>query len=201
LFNKEGSFTTDYYFTDFQNQIIVDWEKPREVSFYNLNGKSTSHSFQAQVDYELVKNLDIRLAYRYFDVKATYNDNNTYLKPLTANQRAFVNIGYETANNWLFDATFNWIGEKRIPSTQANPVNLQNGNKSPSYVLLSGQITKKWNSRLDVYIGVENALNFKQQNPIIDNNNPYGDYFDSSLIWGPVFGRNIYAGLRFKMLK
>lgn len=197
LFNNEGTFTTDYYYTDFQNQIIVDWENPREVSFYNLNGKSISHSFQAQVDYELIKNLDVRVAYRFFDVKATYSDNKTYFKPLTANQRGFVNLAYETKNNWLFDATFNWIGEKRIPSTQANPTHLQTRTKSPSYVLLSGQITKKWNNRLDTYIGIENALNFKQKNPIIDSNNPYGDYFDSSLVWGPIFGRNIYAGLRY----
>ena len=197
LFNNEGTFTTDYYYTDFQNQIIVDWENPREVSFYNLNGKSTAHSFQAQVDYELIENLDIRIAYRLFDVKAAYDDGNTYTKPLIANQRGFINVGYETKNNWLFDATVNWIGEKRIPSTQANPTNLQARTTSSSYFMLSGQITKKWNDRFDTYIGIENAFNFIQKNPIIDNANPYGDYFDSSLVWGPIFGRNIYAGLRY----
>lgn len=197
LFNNEGTFTTDYYYTDFQNQIIVDWENPREVSFYNLNGKSTSHSFQAQIDYELVKNLDVRVAYRFFDVKATYADGNTYVKPLISNQRAFINVGYETNNNWLFDATVNWIGEKRVPSTLANPIALQTRTASIKHIMVNGQITKKWNEKFDTYIGIENAFNFIQKNPIIDSANPYGDYFDSSLVWGPIFGRNIYAGLRY----
>ena len=63
--------------------------------------------------------------------------------------------------------------------------------------MVNGQITKKWNDRFDTYIGIENAFNFIQKNPIIDSANPYGDYFDSSLVWGPIFGRNIYAGLRY----
>jgi hypothetical protein len=38
-----------------------------------------------------------------------------------------------------------------------------------------------------------------QSHPIIDAGNPRGDNFDATMIWGPVHGRKIYAGLRFNI--
>ena len=58
-----------------------------------------------------------------------------------------------------------------------------------------------FNKRLAVYAGVENILNFRQDNPIIDADNPFGNEFDASMVWGSIFGRNIYAGLRWKITK
>jgi outer membrane receptor for ferrienterochelin and colicins len=46
---------------------------------------------------------------------------------------------------------------------------------------------------------VENLLNFKQPNPIIASDAPYSKYFDAAMVWGPVYGRMLYAGLRFKI--
>jgi len=69
---------------------------------------------------------------------------------------------------------------------------------SPAYPLYFGQITKK-TKRLDVYAGCENILNYKQKNPILDANNPFGPDFDASRIWGPLMGRKIYAGIRLRI--
>jgi hypothetical protein len=33
--------------------------------------------------------------------------------------------------------------------------------------------------------------------PIIAAEDPFGEYFDSGLVWGPIHGRKIYAGFRF----
>jgi hypothetical protein len=35
--------------------------------------------------------------------------------------------------------------------------------------------------------------------PVIAAEDPFGEYFDASLIWGPVHGRKIYAGFRFTL--
>ena len=37
LFNRKADITLDFYRTDFENQIVVDYENPTEVNFYNLN--------------------------------------------------------------------------------------------------------------------------------------------------------------------
>ncbi len=36
-----------------------------------------------------------------------------------------------------------------------------------------------------------------QHNPVIAADNPFSEYFDAAMIWGPVHGRKIYAGFRF----
>lgn len=51
---------------------------------------------------------------------------------------------------------------------------------------------------LELYTGVENLLNFTQSNPIISAQNPYSEFFDASIIWGPITGRMFYVGLKYK---
>lgn len=194
-----GVMSLNFYRTDFQNQIVVDLDSDlRKVSFYNLNGSSYSNSVQAQVDYELIKRLDMRLAYRWYDVKTTYGDE-LMAKPFVATHRAFANLAYETRSNWKFDLTVNWQGQKRVPSTLANPIEYQRASESPDFYLVNAQVTKVWKEKLDIYLGAENLFNYKQEDPIIAADNPFSENFDASLIWGPVMGRNIYLGLRYRI--
>lgn len=196
---RDGLVSLDFYRTDFQNQIVVDLDSDvRKVSFYNLDGSSFSNSFQAQLDYELIKRLDVRLAYRWYDVRTTYG-GDLLEKPLVATHRAFVNLAYETRNKWKFDGTFNWQGQKRLPSTIENPLEYQRAAESPSFILVNAQISKSWKEKFDIYLGVNNLLDFKQNDPIIAADQPFSEYFDASMIWGPIFGRNVYLGLRFRI--
>ena len=196
---REGSISLDFYRTDFENQIIIDLEQnPQQAVFYNLDGKSFANSFQAQLDYELIKRLDFRLAYRWYDVKTTYN-GNIEDKPLVASHRAFANLAYETRKHWKFDYTINWQGKKRIPNTSSNPAEYQLEKFSPSFILMNAQISKVWNEKFETYLGGENLLDYMQHDPILSSEQPFGEYFDSSLIWGPVMGRLIYLGVRYKI--
>ncbi len=195
---REVVIGVDYYYTFFQDQVIVDYDHDvQSVSIYNLEGRSYSHSVQAQIDAELFPFFDVRLAYRFNDVQADMLDGRLR-KPLSSIQRAFVNLAYEIEHKWAFDATINWQGRRRIPFTGTNPLEFQLDEYSPDYFIVNGQITKKWKS-VEVYLGVENLLNFMQENPILSADNPNSEFFDSSLIWGPIFGRNVYTGVRYKI--
>jgi len=70
--------------------------------------------------------------------------------------------------------------------------------RSPALLLMNAQVSKGFKERFDVYLGMENISNVKQANPILSDQNPFGPNFDSSLIWGPVFGRMTYVGFRLK---
>ena len=194
---RDGTFSFDAYRTDFQNRVVVDLDaSPQEVRFYNLKGSSFSNILQAQIDYELVHRLDLRLAYRWVDAKTTYQ-SGLKEQPLNSRHRAFGNLGYTThSERWKMDVTVNWQGQKRLPSTASNPEEYRLNDYSPSFYVLNSQITHLWN-RFEVYAGVENILNKRQSNPILASDDPFGPYFDSSLTWGPVFGRNIYVGARY----
>jgi outer membrane receptor for ferrienterochelin and colicins len=196
--SAEAVFAFDVYHTTFENQIVVDLETPGQIAFYNLDGRSYSNSLQAQLDITPFERFDIRLAYRFNDVKVDY-DAGLLQKPLSSKHRAFINFAYATENGWKFDLTTNWQGQKRIPDTSGNPEPYQMEGYSPDFYLLNAQITKVWNEVFDLYVGGENLSNFKQDNPIIAADNPFGDFFDSSLIWGPVIGRKLYVGLRYRL--
>lgn len=199
LHNRLGSFSIDAYRTTFKNQVVVDIDaSPQKINFYNLNGKSFSNSFQAELNYELIEKLDVRLAYRWLDVQTTYN-GSLLEKPIVAKHRAFINLAYETENKWKFDLTTQWISKKRLPNTSTNPTDKQIGSYSPSFIQMSGQVTKQFGSKWDVYIGAENLTGYTQDNLFISGNQPFSPYFDGSIVWGPVNGRIVYVGLRFKI--
>lgn len=199
LFNRSSMLSFDFFRNDFTSQVVVDLENPKQVNFYNLDGKSYSNSFQTEWSLEPLKKLNVRLAYRYFDVKTTYG-NKLMQKPLTSSHRAFANIGYETGT-WKFDYTFSYNSKKRLPSTAANPVEYRLSNYTKSYTTMNAQVSKTFGKKnpFDIYIGGENLGNFIQPNAIIAADKPFSSYFDASLVWGPLTGRMFYGGMRFKI--
>ena len=199
IFHRDAMFSLDYFRNDFINQVVVDLENPREAKFYNLQGKSYSNSFQAEWNVEPFKKFNVRLAYRYFDVKTTYSGKLTE-RPLIAANRAFINLDYDK-NGWKFDCTINYNGKKRIPGTETNPVQYQRRKYSPDFVLMNMQISKTVGKKYPMvfYIGAENLTDYFQKDVIVAVNQPFSPYFDASLVWGPVTGRMFYVGWRFKI--
>ena len=185
----------DYYYTDFENQVVVDIEDKNVVTFYNLDGKSYSHAVQLEASLTY-KQFDLKTAYKYLDVMTQY-ETGLKSKPYTAKDRVLVNLGYRTRfDKWSFDLTSLWTGLSRVPSTEGNSEPNVRSTKSETYFVLNGQVTRKFRA-FEIYLGGENLLNYKQNNPIIDSDNPFGDSFDASMIWGPVAGRMLYAGFRY----
>ena len=201
LFNRTANASADFYRNDFTDQVVVDLENARQIKFYNLQGKSYSNSFQTEVSFMPLQRLDVRLAYRLFDVETTY-DSLLLQKPFTAKNRAFVSLDYEM-NGWKFNYTISYSGKKRLPSTQDNPVLYQRSTYSPAFAVMNVQVSKSFgnNNVFNVYLGAENLTNFYQHDAIIAADEPFSEYFDASLIWGPLTGGMVYGGLRFNISK
>lgn len=199
LNGRDGNIVVDFYRSDFENQVVIDLDKnPQQVWIYNLQGRSYSNSAQAEVNYEIFKRFDVRVAYRWLDVKTTYH-GMMLQKPLLSEHRAFVNLAYETRSKWKFDYTISWNGAKRIPQTTGNPAELKVPAVSPDFIQMHAQVSKTFNKHFDAYIGMENITDYRQKNLIVEANNPFGRYFDASLVWGPVVGRMTYVGIRYKL--
>ncbi len=197
--DRPATFTVGAYYTHYLNQIVVDYDQsPQELHFYNLTGRSYSHSLMAQWDVEVLPRLEARLAYRFNDVRTDYRQGRLE-RPLVSRHRAFLNLAYATRSDFHLDLTLNWQGAKRLPSTAANPEMYRAPAYSPDFMLVNAQVSKRWGSRYDLYIGAENLLGFRQLRPIIAADDPFGPYFDSTLVWGPIFGRNLYIGGRWRI--
>ena len=204
LFNKNGDFGFDFFRTDFQNQVVVDlYQGPQQVVFYNLNGKSFANSLQIEFNYELVKHLNIRTAYKYYDIQTDYQ-YVTQERPLQAKHRFFGNLEYQThlsdeGKQWKFDFTINWNGEQRLPSTISNSGLDSMPDFSPSFSVMNMQISRVFSSTLEVYVGGENIGNYKQEKAILGSEYPFSTAFDTSIIYAPIFGQMYYAGLRYRV--
>ena len=60
MFGKTLKLNAEYYYTDFRNQAVVDYDANKGlISIYNLIGKSYSHTFQIDASYPLLKGLEI----------------------------------------------------------------------------------------------------------------------------------------------
>lgn len=199
LFNRAATLGVDFFRNDFTSQVVIDVEDPRAIKFYNLSGKSYSNSMQAELSFIPMQRFDVRLAYRMFDVKTTYG-GQLLQKPLTAQDRAFANLAYEN-RGWKFDYTMSYNGKKRLPSTTGNPAEYQNASYSPSFATINAQVSKTLGKKnqLDIYLGGENLGNYFQRNAIIAASQPFSSLFDASMLWGPLTGRMLYAGMRFKI--
>jgi outer membrane receptor for ferrienterochelin and colicins len=76
--------------------------------------------------------------------------------------------------------------------------NMESFDQSPDYFQLMAHATrifKNW----EVYVGGENLLNYTQHQVILGSDNPFGDTFDATRVWGPVMGTRIYAGIRLNI--
>lgn len=199
LFKQKGSIALDFYHTRFENQLIVDRDaNVDQLVFKNMNGVSFSNSFQSELSVSPTKTIEIRLAYKYLDVRANYG-GTLRQQAMVPKHRGFANIAYKTRNKrWEFDVTCSVFGEARLPEVRLPDGTISSDNTSEVYPLLHAQITHVY-KRWDFYLGGENLTNYRQKNPIIDAQNPFSSTFNATRVWAPVYGVNIYAGVRFSI--
>lgn len=203
----KSNLIIDLFHTNFQNQLIGDTEHPNFLYFYNSQGKNYANSAQIEVNLVPAPRLEFKVAYRYTDVWQTLGKSLgqqiTVQKMFIPRDRILFNIGYALPyDKWKFDATLQYNGKRRIPnlsteylhtSYETMPIQF-----APAFVNLNAQVSRSFR-RWDIYLGGENLTNFTQKTPIVTPDNPFGSRFDAGSAWGPVVGRVIYFGTRYKL--
>jgi outer membrane receptor for ferrienterochelin and colicins len=199
LNNIVVTLSADAYLTYFQNQVFPDYDKVTNKAFVdNFLGKSVSNSFQIENKWEFSSQFDAKISYNYLDVYRV-NEGVKNELPFVSKHKFIANTSYSTKNDhWQFDLTYRYNGSKNLPSTKGYPDKLRVASKSPAYHLADLQITRRW-TKYQIYGGIENIFNFRQNFPILGYDNPFGTYFDPSFNWGPVKGRELFLGFRYSI--
>lgn len=185
----------DYFRSQFNDQVIVDWDKNLNyVSIYNCDGRSYTDTYQFDLSLEPVERLTALLTFRYTNAKVTMDNRGLVDRPLTSKYKGVLNLQYSTPmNKWVFDFTAQLNGPAKLPE-------FMGGDNTSVYPMLYAQVTKKFNG-LEIYVGGENLTNYKQKNPILSSENPFSNKFNAAMVWGPLMGTMVYAGLRFTLWK
>ncbi len=197
LFNKELNIQGEFFFTNFLSQVVSDLDTdPHAVNIINVSNGSYSKSYQIEASYELLRGWSITAAHRITDSKATIN-GKLREKPLTNRYKSLITSSYQTKlKKWQFDLTALFNGGGRLPDPDTN--NPKWATEFKPYTIINAQVTKYFRT-WSIYLGSENLSNFIQKDPIIDVANPTSTDFDASMVWGPIHGRKIYAGLRWNI--
>ncbi|KAA9339103.1 TonB-dependent receptor [Hymenobacter busanensis] len=201
---RQATFVADYYHTEFQNQVVADaYTSNTLLLFSNLStygGRSFSRSFQAEVQVEPVKGLQAKAAYKWLDVRTTY-EAGLLPKPLVPKHRLFGNVSYATPfDKWRADLTVQGFGRRPVAHGMGHDAHGSASalHYSSRFALLNAQLTRAF-KRIDVYAGAENLTNYRQSNPIDGATEPFGPNFDAAMNWGPIYGRLTYVGVRFRL--
>jgi len=195
----DGYLSLDFYRTDFQNQVYLDYDTdPTKVFVKNFTGTSVGNGVQAEIYVQFWKRFKVKTGYNYLDVYREFDGVKEDV-PFNAKHRFLATFNYEPlSQKFSFDVNVHWHGVKRLPSTKSNPVEFQRPDYSDPYTLVNTQFTYFF-KKFEVYTGCENVFDFVQEQAISSWENPFGPYFDTSSVWGPTKGREFYVGLRFKL--
>jgi outer membrane receptor for ferrienterochelin and colicins len=187
--------TLDVYHTEFAQQVIMDMESLGIHRIYGSRDRSFSTSAQAELLLVPSDRWEIKMAYRWQNVKQTFDQEGQKTlqeKQFVPKSIALLNISYaEPYDKWKVDATVQYKGKQRLPGFDGNEY-------SPAFLTLNSQISRNFVD-WEYYIGAENFLNYKQPSPIISAGNPNDETFDAGQIWGPIVGRTIYLGARYRL--
>lgn len=195
--NVEGYFSLDFYRTNFQNQIFPDYDaNATKAIIKNFSGKSVSNGLQAEVSSTFYNKFAAKLGYVYLDVYQMKNGAKDVL-PFNPNHRLHASASFmPLSKKWHIDANAHWYGKQLLPDTKNNPAMYQMADQSKPYTVVNSQFSYTI-KKIEVYAGIENIFNFRQDKPIIGWQDPFGQYFDTQFAWGPTRGREFYLGVRF----
>jgi len=198
---RKWAFNVDAYRTEFTDQMVADMDaSAHELRLYNLRGASYATTVQADLQVELVRPLQLKVAYRWYDARTTYS-GQLLSRPFVPEHRAMADLAFTSPNEkWRFDITLNWFGTSRLPDLSDNASAHHFGERAPDYTLLHAQLSRVFGP-LELYLGCENITDFMQHPQIIAPEQPFGPDFDASIIWGPTNGRMFYGGLRYTLKK
>lgn len=202
FFSDKLTISAEYFYTDFRKQMCINFDRePHAVYIYGLRGNSYSHTAQVELNVKPIDDLNVTAAYRLTDVKSDYG-NGMEQKPLSSRSKWLVTASYApNMGLWQFDATLAVNGAGRMPATYLNASGKEMWSSTfKTYCMLNAQITRNFR-HWAVYVGGENLTGYKQKNPIIEADNPWGTNFDATMIYGPLHGAVVYVGFRYNITK
>jgi hypothetical protein len=195
LFKRKATLTIDGYYTWFERQLNIDRDiSQAAIVFSYIENQSTALACQAEIDWVLSKQFNLRGAYKFLSVQSIY-DGTMQQQTMIPTHRLLFTTSWTSKNKRLqADLTANIVGPMRMPHNHS----AAEMSFSPWYPYLFGQVSYQW-KQIKAYIGLENILNVKQANPIISAQDPQDPSFDATMVWGPITGINVYGGITYSL--
>jgi outer membrane receptor for ferrienterochelin and colicins len=188
----------DVFHTRFFNQIFPDYDTdPKLALLRNFEGRSFSNGAQVDIRATWGGAWELKAAYNWLEVYRVVDGQRRELPFNPSHKVLLTGSWHPKKGHWRFDSGLQLFGPQQLPATAGYAFEFRRPDRSRPYVLWNLQVTKVW-KRIECYAGVENLLDFRQLQPIVSWQDPFGPYFDTGFNWGPTRGREFYVGIRTK---
>lgn len=195
-------WSTEYYYTTFRHQTVVDLNAdPHAAHIMDLTGKSYSHSLLAELSCDVTSDLSLMIAGRYNDVRLDFG-RGLEQKPLSSKWKGLFTLSWKPMMGlWHIDGSLAINGGGRMPRSYALDDGAMAWNERyKAFPQLNLQVTRDF-PHWSVYIGGENLTGYRQKMPVIGAHDPWGNNFDATMVYGPLEGRMFYIGFRYNLVK
>jgi len=201
VFYKELQWYADVYLNTFDSKVIFDFDYSADSAIVSLVQNTVNRpyalSYQIGAQYELIHRTMVKAAYRYQEAKQRDLSGVTIgngLEDVILNVPHLIYLGtsYSSRNGVGLEINATYNSSQRLPDVGY-------AKRSPAFTMLGFQVSKESRKFGQVYVGLQNALNVRQLDPVLGGDLPFEDRFDASIVWGPIMGRQLYAGWRYDL--
>ena len=201
----------DLFWTRFSNKIEPDYSVPGDIRYANLDGGATTRGLALQVQGALGRGLRFTVGGTLLDVSV---ERGGATRPLefAPDYQGTATVTWEAPGGLVLDYTARLNGPMALPAYGAEVAAAYRAatgaplrSESPVYTVHNLQVTRDLRfggRRAQVYLAVENALDFRQSSPLVgyyDGTPGFGDTFDTAYVYGPIEGRHLGAGVRLTL--
>ncbi len=184
----------DLFYTRFSNQLIADYDvDPQLIVFRNLDGKSVSRGASVTVDQGFSR---VPLLYSAgITLQDVYSEEAGHRKALNFSPvfKGVWSLSWELPRGASLDYTGTVVGPMKLPEFEPP---FERDDHSPTYSIHNLQGRLDLGRGWELYASVKNLFDWTQVSPLIDPEHPFGDAFDTSYVYGPIFGRQFLLGIR-----
>lgn len=170
-----------------------------------LDEKARVITSDIALGYRLTDDMSLSLTAEHFDYDSVFKSSYA-IAPVE--KRVTLSMDWDL-NDWEFFANLVWIGSRDLADFGYEGYNRLDANgqvdpsskkttDAPAYVTLDLKVSYQLNDTLSLYTGVSNLFDYTQAG---DEDTPLfydaEGAFDVGYIYGPLRGREIYAGMKF----
>ena len=207
LFNIDASVFYTYFF----NIVNPDYNvNPALIVYRNSKGGAMASGFSIYTDFTFNYPLKVGAGFTFTNVfQLNKDDNGNTVKETPVHAPPFVANFYLSYNFPVPQLSIDWTGNVVSPMLLATVPNDFRPSHSPWHTIQNIQLTKKFNSGVELYLGLKNFFNFVQKDPILRPNdpfnknttvdNPFNYRFDTTYGFTSTEGIKGYIGLRYTL--
>lgn len=191
----------DLFHTHFSNKIEPDYSVPGEIRYANLDGFAVTRGVSATLSQNFGRpSLRYSVGFTAMDV---FREEHGQRYPIefAPDYQGNASVTWTHSRRWTIDYTAVLTGPMKLPEY---PPPFSRSAWSPAFATHDVQVTYDLDIAgsgvVQVYGSVRNVFGYAQPSPLVDPDRPFGESFDTTYVYGPLYGRTVGLGLRVMAL-